>query len=259
MSIIQTAERHSATLISDNVMHQRHMIAYFEASERIHGRVLEIGSGEGYGIAYLSPKTTEYHAIDKFPSRLEGTENVHFYQMAVPPLTNIQDNYFDFVVSFQVIEHINDGAFFLREIFRVLKPNGTLILTTPNREMSLTRNPWHVREYLSKEMEVLIKPIFESVEIKGVYGSEKVMDYYLQNKKNVAKITRFDIFDLQHKLPRKLLQIPYDILNRLNRNKLHKENASNVQNIQLVDFFVKNSTAECFDLFVVATKTKINN
>ena len=37
------------------------------------------------------------------------------------------------------------------------------------------------------------------------------------------KITRFDIFNLQYILPRWMLQIPYDILNRLNRKKLKYE------------------------------------
>ncbi|MBN2236253.1 MAG: class I SAM-dependent methyltransferase, partial [Bacteroidales bacterium] len=130
MSIIQTAERHSAKLPSDNVMHQRHMIAYSEAAKIVDGTILEIGSGEGYGIEYLSPKASVYHAIDKYQSRFELSEEekskVFFYKMNVPPLIDVLDNTYDFVVSFQVIEHISEDEFFLREIFRVLKPGGKL-------------------------------------------------------------------------------------------------------------------------------------
>jgi len=260
MSIIQTAERHSAKLPSDNVMHQRHMIAYSEAALRISGQVLEIGSGEGYGVELLSSKTDQYYAIDKFPSSFDLSEEekkkVHFHQMNVPPLENMADNSFDFVVSFQVIEHIKNDDFFIREIYRVLKPGGKLILTTPNRKMSITRNPWHIREYLSKELQSLILIVFDAVDMKGIFGSKKVMDYYLANKKSVARITRFDIFNLQYKLPRQLLQIPYDILNRMNRNKLHKTNKNIVNNIQLNDFYLSDSTENCFDFFVVAEKKK---
>ncbi len=260
MSIIQTAERHSSKLPSDNVMHQRHMIAYSEAAKLVSGRILEIGSGEGYGIEYLSSKSDRYDAIDKFPSRFDLSDSekkkVHFHQMKVPPLDNIADNSFNYVVSFQVIEHIEDDDFFIREIYRVLKPNGKLILTTPNRKMSITRNPWHIREYLSEELQNLISNVFDNVDIKGVFGHDKVMKYYKANKESVALITRFDIFNLQYKLPRQILQIPYDILNRLNRSKLHKTNADTVNHIQLNDFYLSDSTDVCFDFFVVAEKKK---
>lgn len=258
MSIIQTAERHSSKIPSDNVMHQRHMIAYDEASKLIKGKVLEIGSGEGYGIEYLAPHAIQYHAIDKFVSnyQLNDSENskVIFHKMKVPPLVNFENSIFDYVVSFQVIEHIEKDEFFLREVYRVLKPGGILILTTPNKKMSLTRNPWHIREYTPSEIQELFNKVFDSQDIKGVYGNQKVMDYYYANKLSISKITRFDLLDLQHKLPRKLLQIPYDILNRINRNKLHKANKESVNQIILSDFYIDNINDNCFDFFIKAQK-----
>ena len=137
-----------------------------------------------------------------------------------------RSNSFDFVITFQVIEHIINDEDFVREIHRVLKKGGKLILTTPNKKMSITRNPWHIREYTIEELQVLLKKYFAAVDANGVFGNEKIMEYYRKNKESVARITRFDIFDLQHRLPRQLLQIPYDILNRLNRKKLLNKNRS---------------------------------
>ena len=105
-----------------------------------------------------------------------------------------------------------------------MKPGGKLLLTTPNKLMSLSRNPWHIREYTPFEMKDVLRKYFVKSEVKGVYGNDIVMEYYQKNKESVKKITRYDIFNLQYLLPRWALQIPYDILNRFNRNKLKSDN-----------------------------------
>ena len=64
-------------------------------------------------------------------------------------------------MTFQVIEHIKDDEKFVQEIHRVLKPGGKLILTTPNILMSLSRNPWHIREYNPTEMNEILKHHFQ--------------------------------------------------------------------------------------------------
>jgi len=43
-----------------------------------------------------------------------------------------ENNYFDFVFAGEIIEHLFDSRFFLKEVHRVLKINGYLILSTPN-------------------------------------------------------------------------------------------------------------------------------
>ena len=80
------------------------------------------------------------------------------------------------------------------------------------------------------------------------------MTYYNKNKESVRKITRFDIFNLQWKLPRWMLQAPYDFLNRRNRKKLLAQNNSLVADIKMEDYFVAPANDDCFDLFYVATK-----
>ena len=71
MGILQTAERSSHDDPSENVVFQRHLVAYKEASKLISGGVvLEIGSGEGYGIEELASKSDSYIAIDKYQSNI---------------------------------------------------------------------------------------------------------------------------------------------------------------------------------------------
>ena len=255
MSKIATAERVSLEK-SDNYVFQRSALAYHRAAELVEGDILEIGTGMGYGVEVIAPKATRYISIDKeLPAQINQLENVEYYDMEVPPI-GFENCSFDAVVSFQVIEHIDDDIACVREVARVLRPGGKFVVSTPNAPMSLTRNPWHVREYNADELRNLLECHFSKVEAYGVIGNEKIMEYYRKNRQSVRKITRFDILDLQHRLPRKLLQIPYDLLNRLNRRSLHEKNTELTDSIVMSDYSIVPYEAgmECFDLFFVSTK-----
>ncbi len=259
MADLHTAERVSAEA-SDNFVFQRSLLAYHAAAERIAGEVLEIGTGSGYGIRVIAPRTSRFVTLDKHrpdPSLLDDPR-VEFRQATVPPLP-FADGSFDCVITFQVIEHIDDDARFVREICRVLRPGGRLVVTTPNAPMSLTRNPWHVREYRAGELrQLLLQGGFSRVETCGVAGNEQVEAYYERNREGVRRITRFDLLDLQHRLPRRLLQLPYDLLNRLNRRKLLRQNRDLTTSIRMEDYRIipldPDSDNRCFDLFFVAEK-----
>ncbi len=250
---IKTAERVSQD-VTDNFVFQRSKLAYVEAAKRVQGCVLEIGTGTGYGVDIIAPNVKRFVTMDKTRSEELGVmpENVEFVEGVVPPLP-FADESFDCVVSFQVIEHIKRDKEFVREVYRVLKKGGKFIVSTPNRPMSLTRNPWHVREYTAEQFGALLSE-FADVEALGVAGNEQVWSYYKKNRESVRRITRFDIFRMQWWMPRWVLQIPYDILNRLNRRRLHSENRTLTENIAMEDYSLQQVDNECFDLFYVATK-----
>lgn len=254
MANIHTAERVSNRDASDNYVFQRSILAYYKAAELVHGDVLEIGTGMGYGIEVVAPSAKRYVTIDKSCAyNVELPANAEFCQMAVPPL-KFADESFDFVISFQVIEHIKQDREFVAEVSRVLRKGGMFIVSTPNAPMSLTRNPWHVREYTAQELKALLAPNFASVEMLGVEGNEKIMEYYEANRRGVERITRFDVLDLQHRLPRWMLQIPYDILNRLNRRRLLNQNNELTSSITMSDYSVGPVSEQCFDLYFIARK-----
>ena len=71
--MVQTAERSSHLDPSENVIFQRHMIAYNEASKIISGTVLEIGCGEGYGVPVLAALAQKYIAIDKYQTHIDSS------------------------------------------------------------------------------------------------------------------------------------------------------------------------------------------
>jgi ubiquinone/menaquinone biosynthesis C-methylase UbiE len=258
MSKVFTTEITSESIPSDNPIHQRLLKAYVLAQDYVQGDVLEVGCGEGRGIDLIIDKCKTYTAIDKIEPVIDQLRKKYpsgkFLSGNIPPLIQFADNSFDRIISFQVIEHIEDDQLFLSEINRVLKPGGVALITTPNRPLSLSRNPWHIREYTAKELTDLARKYFAQVEMKGVAGNEKIQQYYERNKKSVDRIMRFDILDLQHKLPASVLRVPYELLNRFNRNKLKDTADELVMSIRHEDYLLTNDADTALDLFLIASK-----
>jgi ubiquinone/menaquinone biosynthesis C-methylase UbiE len=257
IALLKTGERTNNISHINNYVFQRHLFAYQHILKKhfMGQHVLELGCGEGYGIELLSPHVETYLAVDKKrPSRIAFNDRVLFKHCLLPILTGIGDNTFDTVICFQVIEHIENDNRLLQEIKRVLKPGGSLFLTTPNQLTSLTRNPFHIREYLPAQMQALIAGHFNMQTVSGIYGNRLVMQYYQENRRSVERITRYDIFDLQHRLPAFLLKGVYSLLNNYNRFAIASKTPDVTANINYDDFYLDELSANCLDFFVSATK-----
>ena len=258
MTKVFTTEITSDQLPSDNPLHQRLLKPYVVVEHLISGDILEVGCGEGRGVELIMHHANRYTAIDKIEEVIQRLREKHpqgnFLSGNIPPFHGLVNNAYDFVLSFQVIEHIRDDVAFLQEIHRVLKPGGKAYLTTPNRVMSLSRNPWHIREYTADELLNLSHRIFSNSEMQGITGDNRVMKYYEENKKSVERITRLDIFDLQHRLPSGLLKIPYEMLNRWNRNKLKSKDDDLVLTISHENYLVTQEASTALDLFLIVQK-----
>jgi SAM-dependent methyltransferase len=248
----------SSKITSDNPLFQRTLKAYHLVAPHIHGNVLEIGCGEGYGVELLYKNAENLTLIDKSPYTAalinDKYPNTTIIQEKIPPLTQLASNSFDVVVSFQVIEHIKDAALYLEEIHRVLKPNGKAYISTPNALKTIARNPWHYKEYTFEDLSELFKKTFSEFTIQAIRGNEKTDAYYEKNKKSVARFLRYDIFNLEHKIPAWLLQIPYEIANRMNRKKLLNKNPDLVNSITLEDYSLDEHSEATLDFFCTLTK-----
>lgn len=154
--------------------------------------VLDVGCGTGINTVKLKNKTKNIIGLDvKNFIKNEHKDSFKFVKGDGKKIP-FKQNYFDFVTCWDVIEHIKEDSLFLREIFRVLKPGGLLLLSTPNRNRLSNRlirlfkkikypyylgsNPdgvgdiVHIREYTEKELERLIARISFKVELKeGIY------------------------------------------------------------------------------------------
>ncbi len=169
--------------LTDYCLHLVHLKAYEEAASLAAGKaILDLGCNNGYGSAVLGEACSQVVALDVSPSAIEdarerfGNRGIDFrlYDGRNIPFDNQS---FDVVVSFQVIEHLEDTAPYLTEIARVLRPSGVALFTTPNAAIRLDRDmkPWnefHVREYRADELAGILKVVFDEVNIRGLFAIE---------------------------------------------------------------------------------------
>ena len=90
--------------------------------------------------------------------------------------------------------------------------------------------------------------------MKGITGNDKIKKYYEENKNSVSKFKRLDILNLEKNLPNFLYKIPYEILNRMNRNKLQANDKSLVSSISTNDYSLQDDNPKNLDLFLILEK-----
>jgi 2-polyprenyl-3-methyl-5-hydroxy-6-metoxy-1,4-benzoquinol methylase len=140
---------------------REHVERYKWARERVHGVVLDAACGTGYGSAILSQRA-HVIGLDRDSDAVRIANAVapaaRIVQAELPAL-EFADGSFDFVVSFETVEHVEDDVQLVSEMRRVLKPGGALLMSTPNGAMSWVQdpNPWHHREYELEELRALLE------------------------------------------------------------------------------------------------------
>lgn len=148
-----------------------HVERYRWAQSQVRGRILDVACGTGYGSAMLSERAAVV-AVDYDPDAVATAAAAApraTVQQGTLPTIDFADHTFDHVVSFETIEHIADALAAVREMRRVLKPGGTLQISSPNGTNPLgntTENPWHEREYSLDEFRTLLTDAgFERLEV----------------------------------------------------------------------------------------------
>jgi 2-polyprenyl-3-methyl-5-hydroxy-6-metoxy-1,4-benzoquinol methylase len=95
------------------------------------GELLEVGCGRGDFLMMAQTKGFSVTGCDIFGGQKPTLEGVSFYDSSLTE-ARFSDNSFDVVIIRNVFEHLFDPSVELREIRRILKPNGYLYLKVPN-------------------------------------------------------------------------------------------------------------------------------
>lgn len=133
--------------------------------------VLDIACGEGYGANLLAAHARSVTGIDidlatvAGAQRRYGRSNLRFLRGEGGSIP-LADATIDLAVSFETIEHISDQERFLGELRRVLRPEGVLLISTPDAALyrrGQGPNPFHVRELTQAEFVALLRREFRRV------------------------------------------------------------------------------------------------
>jgi SAM-dependent methyltransferase len=95
--------------------------------------------------------------------------------------SSLASNTFDYAIAVEVLEHVEDDAAFIREVRRVLKPNGVFIMTTPNGDFISNTNPDHKRHYRAADLKNLLQREFDCVDVQYAIPSGKFYQLSLQS------------------------------------------------------------------------------
>lgn len=153
--------------------HRYHFAARWTAGKR----VLDVACGEGYGTALLARHAAHVTGVDVSEQAIAHARaayaalaNVAFARASCTRLP-LADASVDVAVSFETLEHIAEQERFVDELARVLRPDGVLLLSCPNKlEYSDKRdfaNEFHVKELYRDELARLVAARFPEADWYG--------------------------------------------------------------------------------------------
>ena len=187
------------------------------------GLILEVGSG-------LSPMITSSDAIVYSDLSLSGLQTLKhrrgkgWYVVADAIHLPFRSDAFAYTVCSEVLEHIEEDRAALRELARVLKPSGNLIITFPHRKFYFARDDHfvnHFRRYELDEMKdqiqtvglrvFLVKKVLGPLEKMTMWFAVLCFSFLEKRKSNKPSATRrglfFDILALCFKIANRIFAV----------------------------------------------------
>lgn len=150
-----------------SITYGEHLVRYASTAELVRGKVvLDIASGSGYGTKLIAQTAKQVYGVDvskpavAYAAEYFGAKNIK-YLVGDGQKIPLDDASVEVVVSFETIEHIKDYKQFMAEVKRVLKPDGLLILSTPNDLEFAEGNHFHLHEFTYQELKDLTEEYFK--------------------------------------------------------------------------------------------------
>jgi ubiquinone/menaquinone biosynthesis C-methylase UbiE len=160
--------------------------------------VLDIASGEGYGSNLLSQYADMVFGVDIDQATIEASKKKYTaknleFKVGSADAIPLKDQSVDVLVSFETLEHHDKHDEMMKEIKRVLKPNGILVMSTPDKryysDENNYNNPFHVKELYLNEFKELIGRYFANTRF---YFQNMFKGSLVVPEKDISGFTSFD-------------------------------------------------------------------
>lgn len=181
-----TGERYMPSISGEIRLEHYHRYALCAALARSK-TVLDLACGDGYGSALLGAVANSVIGVDLDSKVIEHARGAYgrmtnlTFECCSAVSTGFGSSQFDLIVSFETIEHLSEQTEMLAEIRRLLKPDGLLIISSPNRpvysEGRSYHNEFHKKELDFAEFDALLRAQFAQIEY---YGQRLAMGTVIQ-------------------------------------------------------------------------------
>ena len=168
-------------------------------------RVLDVGAGHGYVIAQIRDRGAVPYAIDVSEESVNclKEQGIAAYRtdLSCQPLP-FEDNFFDFVIFTEVIEHIPFPQHALREIHRVLKPDGSLVISTHNSFNLYMRLPYFLGKVPAPDLDVrrtgqhmrlfgygILSDVLQEADFKSISNQSRILGSVSAGKRTPKCLT----------------------------------------------------------------------
>jgi len=219
-----------------------HDAGYAAVVERLGpGRVLDVGCGEGFESQKLAGDGRVVVGADYAPDALglalkRLADAVRFVAADATALA-LGTGTFDWACSSHLIEHFLDPTAHVSELARVLRPQGTAFVLTPNAPADF-ENPFHLRLFDPGQLAAVLRRHFHEVWVGGLDGSDRVKADFAQRRAKAARLLRLDVFGLRHRLPRSWYVAAYSRALPIAYRLLARRDTGGVSGITAADFHV---------------------
>ena len=157
-----------------------HYSRYLYAQSFVEGKVvLDCPSGEGFGSNILANKALSVQGLDIAQEAVNHSRenykrsNLKFDLGDMTDLSSWPNGHFDVIVCMEGIEHVSEEKqiLALHEFKRVLKADGKLLISTPNKrvytDLSGVKNEYHEKEFYLDEYRTFLKQHFKQIKVLG--------------------------------------------------------------------------------------------